>query len=68
MNVMAEPAFEALESEEQIVRVWRREQFGQLGFDPADAGLLADSSADLGEARRLRRIGCPLELAFRILV
>jgi hypothetical protein len=66
-NVMIEPAVEALESEYHVVRLWRREQFGQLGFDPVDARLLADSPADLGEARRLRRAGCPLELAFRIL-
>jgi hypothetical protein len=66
-NVMIEPAAEALDSEEQVVRLWRREQFSQLGFEPIDARLLADSPADLGEARRLRRSGCPLDLAFRIL-
>jgi hypothetical protein len=67
-NVMIQPTLEALESEDQAVRLWRQEQFGQLGFDPADARLLAESPADLGEARRLRRAGCPLELAFRILL
>jgi hypothetical protein len=67
-NVMVEPTPDALESEDHAVRLWRREQFGQLGFDPSDARLLADSPADLGEARQLRRAGCPLELAFRILV
>ena len=67
-NAMIEPTLEALESEDHAVRLWRREQFGQLGFDSVDARLLADSPADLGEARRLRRAGCPLDLAFQILV
>jgi hypothetical protein len=67
-NVTIEPTLETLESEDQAVRLWRREQFDQLGFDPVDARLLADSPADLGEARRLRRTGCPLDLALRILL
>jgi hypothetical protein len=58
---------EAGDSEEVAVRLWRQEQFGRLGFDLIDARLLAESAADLGEARRLRRAGCPLDLAFRIL-
>jgi len=56
-----------LDSEEAIVRSWRREQFGRLGFDPVIARLLAESAADLGLARRLRGCGCPVPLAFRIL-
>jgi hypothetical protein len=67
-NAMIEPPVEALESEDHAVRLWRREQFSQLGFEPVDARLLADSPADLGEARRICRSGCPLDLAFRILV
>ncbi len=67
-NVVIERTLEAIGSEEQVVLHWRREQFASLGFDAVDARLLADSHADLGEARRLRRTGCPLDLAFRILV
>jgi hypothetical protein len=66
--VIQDSGADALDSEQQLVTRWRREQFGSLGFDPMDARLLADSAADLGQARRLRRAGCPLELAFRILV
>jgi hypothetical protein len=58
-------AFEA--GEELVVLLWRQEQFELLGFDSVDARLLAESSADLGDARRLRRAGCPVALAFRIL-
>ena len=61
--------FEAPESEErELVLHWRCEQFGRLGFDPVDARFLAESPADLGQARRLRNGGCPIDLAFRILV
>jgi hypothetical protein len=67
-NVVIERTLEPIESEEQVVLLWRREQFAGLGFDPVDARLLADSHADLGEARRLHRGGCPIDLAFRILV
>jgi len=56
-----------VDSEEAIVQSWRREQFGRLGFDPVIARVLAESSADLGLARRLRGCGCPVALAFRIL-
>jgi hypothetical protein len=66
-NVVVERTLEAPDSEEHAVYLWRREQFGRLGFDSLGARLLADSQADLGEARRLRRAGCPLDLAFRIL-
>jgi hypothetical protein len=66
-NVLIEQSPEAIESEEQIVLLWRREQFGRLGFDPADARLLAESPADLGQARSICRAGCPIALAFRIL-
>ncbi len=66
-NVMVEATADPLASELEAVLLWRREQFGQLGFDQVDSQLLADSPADLGQARRLRRAGCPIDLAFRIL-
>jgi hypothetical protein len=66
-NVLIEPALE-VDLEEQLVLLWRREQFSRLGFDSVDARLLAESPADLGEARRLSGSGCPVDLAFRILI
>jgi hypothetical protein len=66
-NVLIEPTLEVIESEEHVVLRWRREQFGRLGFDPVDSRLLAESSADLGVARRLCSSGCTIDLAFRIL-
>jgi hypothetical protein len=66
-NILVEQPPEETLSEDQLVLIWRREQFAHLGFGSVDARLLADSPADLGEARRLRRAGCPLDLAFRIL-
>jgi len=66
-NVLIEPPVETIESEERAVYRWRRDQFGQLGFDPVDSRLLAESPADLSLARRLRASGCSVDLAFRIL-
>jgi hypothetical protein len=66
-NVVIQHELEALESEEKTVLLWRHEQFSRLGFDLVDSRLLAESSADLGQARSLCRAGCPLDLAFRIL-
>ncbi len=66
-NVLIDTATEAVDSEEQLVLRWRREQFSRLGFDTVDSRLLAESQADLGQARRLSRGGCPLDVAFRIL-
>ena len=66
-NVLIERELEAVESEEQAVPRWPREQFGRLGFDPVDSRLLAESPADLGQARRLCVSGCPLDVAYRIL-
>jgi hypothetical protein len=59
---------ETLDPETQIVLLWRRDQFGRLGFDPIEARLLSESPADLGEARRVRSAGCPIDLAFQILL
>jgi hypothetical protein len=67
-NVLIDRSFEVQLSEEHAVKLWRCEQFRGLGFDLVDSQLLAESSADLGQARQLRGAGCPLDLAFRILV
>jgi hypothetical protein len=50
-------------------RVWRLDQFTGLGFDSARAARMADAAqVDLGQARRLIALGCPLETATRILL
>ncbi len=67
-NVIVGTRTDDLDSEVQVVLLWRCEQFGRRGFGAVEARLLAESRADLGQARRLRRAGCPVELAFRILV
>jgi hypothetical protein len=67
-SILIEEQLDAIDSDELAVHVWRREQFGRLGFDPVISRLLAESPADLGLARRLDRAGCPVALAFRILV
>jgi hypothetical protein len=67
-SILIDESFEVMESEEYAVRLWRRDQFVRLGFDPNDSLQLADSPADLGQARCLRGAGCPVDLAFSILI
>ena len=57
-----------LSDEEGDVLVWRLEQFQALGFNDGEASSLAESEADLGRARWLRKAGCPTDLATRILL
>lgn len=52
--------------EDVRVRRWRCYQFARLGFDVAEARLLADSAADLALARSLIGHGCPKDTAFAI--
>ena len=66
-GILIEEQLDAIDSDEFAVQLWRREQFGRLGFDSVISRLLAESSADLGMARRLNQAGCPVALAFRIL-
>ena len=54
--------------EEHQVRRWRLEQFLRLGFDLANAAVMAEAKIDLAAARRLVAVGCPLETASRILL
>jgi hypothetical protein len=50
-------------------RVWRLDQFIDLGFDLVRASLMADDSrVDLAQARKLVALGCPPETASRILL
>jgi hypothetical protein len=48
------------------VRFWRREQFLELGFTTSEARVLAKSSADVHETRRLIEAGCERRTAFRL--
>ena len=60
-----EPVFAV---EHAQVRRWRQEQFVLHGFSDAQALLLADSEADLGQARYLVDCGCTFTLALEILL
>jgi hypothetical protein len=64
----AAPKEPGLLDEDVGVFRWRAEQFRQLGFDEAEAGALAASTADLGQARYLLESGCPRHLALAILL
>jgi len=66
-SILTGEQFDAIDPADHVVQMWRREQFGRLGFDTVISRLLAESPADLGLARRLRRAGCPVATAFRIL-
>jgi hypothetical protein len=66
-SILIDEPLDPIDSEEHAVQMWRRDQFARLGFDSVISGLLAESAADLGLARRLNRAGCPVALAFRIL-
>jgi hypothetical protein len=48
--------------------LWRIDQFEQLGFSAAEASDLAESDADLGQARHLLATGCSSTLALQILL
>lgn len=48
--------------------LWRIDQFERLGFNEAEASDLADSDADLGQARHLLATGCSSTLALQILL
>lgn len=54
--------------EELRVLAWRRREFTRLGFSRLEARVLAYSDADLALARKLRKAGCRLILARRILL
>ena len=57
---------DARDDARQRLLLWRVLQFQELGFDLRDAVELADSAADLGQARRLVATGCPPELTHAI--
>jgi hypothetical protein len=55
-------------ADDRDIILWRVDQFRRLGFADDEAWALALSYADLGDARRLGRNGCPPALAFQILI
>jgi hypothetical protein len=57
-----------LSSTDQERFLWRLDQFKELGFSEAEASELAESDADLEQARHLFATGCSLTLAFQILL
>lgn len=59
---------EEFDVEESAVTRWRVEQFRALGFDEIASALLGACRSDLHQARRLVGSGCPLDLAFQILL
>jgi hypothetical protein len=48
--------------------LWRIDQFKELGFSEAEASDLAESDADLEQARHLLATGCSSALALQILL
>jgi hypothetical protein len=48
--------------------LWRIDRFKELGFSEAEASDLAESDADLGQARHLLATGCSSPLALEILL
>jgi hypothetical protein len=55
-------------TEEELVSLWRFDQFLTLGFGEEEACLLAESDADLNRARSLVAVRCPLPVALQILI
>ena len=55
-------------TQEELVAIWRYDQFHQIGFSDEDAYLLAESDVDLNRARSLITSGCPHSLALKILI
>lgn len=55
--------------EEEIrVLLWRTEQCLRAGYSAGQAAAIGvDKTIDLEQARKLRRLGCPADLAMRVL-
>ncbi len=68
LELLGADEFELQTEEQQQVLIWRVVQFSRLGFDAATCVALADSPADLGQARRLIAARCGRELVSRILL
>jgi hypothetical protein len=53
---------------EADLALWREGRFVSLGFDRADAILLADEQVDWHQARELLERGCPHHFALLLLI
>jgi hypothetical protein len=58
----------APDPEQVRVYIWRKRMFLRLGFGRGEAQLLAMGGLDWHEAEKLVNAGCPLDLAFDLLV
>jgi hypothetical protein len=57
-----------VDAEAREVQLWRYDEFVALGFEAEQALKLARArDVELSQGRRLAALGCPRELAFRIL-
>lgn len=61
-------AYEDETAEARRVELWRRRRFLELGFDRGQAQLLAWGGIDWHDAARLIAAGCPVQVAFDLLV
>ena len=60
---------EDLHLEEAALVIYRRyKEAREYGLTKLEARLFADSERDVGELRRLREMGCPPDIAARILI
>ncbi len=57
-----------LEEAPDVVFRWRLEQFLELGFSAEEAAALAESEAELAQARTILGGGCTPTVALRILL
>src|SRR5690348_16477323 len=53
-------------ADDDLVVKWRERYAAVLGYDPADAALIAISDRDMHQLEHLLEAGCPPELALRI--
>jgi hypothetical protein len=68
LAVLGEDELDFYSAEQRAVLLWRLRQFTSLGFDYANATVLAGAAVDLGQARKLVQAGCPVETAAQILL
>jgi hypothetical protein len=64
---MSDQATASHHGEALAVWMWRYDQARQAGFSGVQSERFANSDRDVGELRRLVRMGCPVQLIVRIL-
>jgi hypothetical protein len=69
MEAMSTTELQIVETEAEKVERWRAEALEKVGYDPESAmQLAARTDVDLHRAVELLEVGCPPELALRILL